>query len=101
MPMSQSLIDCYRAIEDASMKMLEAAQIHDWEGVAKYEGACAVLIEQLRHQALSLELCPDDRLEKARIMRRILTNDAQIRDLVEPWVSHLDSQMSHSARLLH
>ena len=46
--MSHMLIDYYKAIEDSSAKMLEAAKLKDWDGVVRYEGACAVLIEQLR-----------------------------------------------------
>jgi len=40
------LIDYYKAIEDSSRKMLMAAQSEDWEEVVRFEGACAVLIEQ-------------------------------------------------------
>ena len=46
--MPQMLIDFYKAIEDSSAKMLEAAKAEDWDGVVRFEGACAVLIEQLR-----------------------------------------------------
>ncbi|TXI73700.1 MAG: flagellar protein FliT [Limnohabitans sp.] len=100
--MSQMLIDYYKAIEDSSVKMLEAARVQDWDGVVRYEGACAVLIEQLRHRAQTVQLQDEDRLEKARIMRRILENDAQIRNLAEPWVQHLDQQMHGGSKaLLH
>ncbi len=43
------LLDYYKAIENSSAKMLEAAQSRDWDGVVRQEGACAVLIEQLRY----------------------------------------------------
>ena len=46
--MQDMLIDYYKAIEDSSAKMLEAAKLKDWDEVVRYEGACAVLIEQLR-----------------------------------------------------
>lgn len=99
--MSQMLIDYYKAIEDSSVKMLEAARVQDWDGVVRYEGACAVLIEQLRHRAQSVQLQDEDRVEKARIMRRILENDAQIRNLAEPWVQQIDEQMNGAKALLH
>lgn len=84
------LIDYYKAIEDSSRKMLDAAKAEDWEQVVRFEGACAVLIEQLRELARREELSPEHRREKARIMQRILHNDAQIRYLAEPWLTHLD-----------
>ncbi|NMM79099.1 flagellar protein FliT, partial [Acidovorax sp. SRB_24] len=77
--MSHMLIDYYKAIEDSSRKMLEAAQAKDWDGVVRHEGACAVLIEQLRFQSQEQELLPEHRKEKTVIMQRILRNDAQIR----------------------
>ena len=35
--MEHTLIDFYRAIEESSAKMLQAAQAKDWDGVARYE----------------------------------------------------------------
>ena len=34
--MSHMLIDYYKAIEDSSAKMLEAARLKDWDGVVRY-----------------------------------------------------------------
>lgn len=86
--MPQMLIDYYKAIEDSSAKMLDAAKSEDWDRVVQFEGTCAILIEQLRLKASTEELLPEQRNEKARIMRRILMNDAQIRYLAEPWLDH-------------
>lgn len=94
--MSQILIDYYKAIEDSSAKMLEAAKAEDWDGVMRFEGTCAVLIEQLRARGHSEELDVQFRAEKSKIMCRILHNDAQIRYLAEPWLAHIDS--SHLAQ---
>lgn len=95
------LIDYYKAIEDSSAKMLEAAKTEDWEGVVRYEGTCAVLIEQLRHRAKTEELDPAARIEKAKIMRRILNNDAQIRYLAEPWLAQMDHDIVQTGGYLH
>ena len=99
--MSNMLIDYYKAIEDSSAKMLEAAKLKDWDGVVRYEGACAVLIEQLRFKSQEHELLPEHRREKTRIMQRILRNDAEIRHLTEPWLGHLEELMDGKPRTLH
>ncbi len=99
--MSQMLIDYYKAIEDSSRKMLDAAKSEDWEQVVRFEGACAVLIEQLRAKAHSEELLPAQRSEKTRIMQRILQNDAQIRYLAEPWLAHCEQAFDTPRQLLH
>ncbi|MEH3086281.1 MAG: flagellar protein FliT [Xylophilus ampelinus] len=95
------LIDYYKAIEDSSRKMLAAAQASDWEGVVRYEGACAVLIEQLRFKSQEEQLLPEHRREKARIMQRILRNDAQIRYLTEPWLAQFDRLMVGQPQIVH
>lgn len=97
----QSLIDYYKAIEGASQKMLQAAQSEDWDLVVHLEGACAVLIEQLRVAAQTLNLTPEQRAEKQRIMLSILRQDAQIRTLAEPWLSDIDDRLGNVPRYLH
>ena len=99
--MSQMLIDYYKAIEDSSLKMLNAAKVEDWDQVVRFEGACAVLIEQLRAKAQSEELLPAQRSEKTRIMQRILQNDAQIRYLAEPWLAHCEQSFEGQPQFLH
>ncbi|MDD5029146.1 MAG: flagellar protein FliT [Rhodoferax sp.] len=90
--MSQILIDYYKAIENSSVMMLDAARAEDWDGVMRYESASAVLIEQLRSRASTETLDADARKEKTRIMQRILSNDAKIRYLAEPWLDHFEAK---------
>ena len=99
--MQQTLIDFYRAIEATSLQMLEAAKSENWDDVVRLEGACAVLIEQLRFRSRSEELGPQERAEKTRIMQRILHNDAQIRYLAEPWLVHFEKKFDNLQQLLH
>jgi len=84
-----SLINYYEAIENASHSMLEAARAGDWDTVVRLEGACAVLIAQLKHAASEHPLGSDEAMLKGRIMQRILRNDAEIRYRAEPWISDL------------
>lgn len=91
--MAHSLLDYYKAIDNASQKMLAAAQAENWDEVVHLEGACAVLIAQLRHKARTDKLAPEERQEKTRIMQRILRTDAEIRCLAEPWLQDLEQLM--------
>ncbi|MEY4756167.1 MAG: hypothetical protein RL459_370 [Pseudomonadota bacterium] len=99
--MSQQLLDHYRAIEDSSRKMLDAAKSEDWDQVVQFESTCAVLIEQLRVLSRSETLLPEQRKEKTSIMLRILHNDAQIRYLAEPWLDAFDGQDEQRPKWLH
>lgn len=99
--MAESLLDCYRSIEESSGKMLQAAQSQDWEQVARFEAVCAVLISQLRVRGQAEQLLDDQRPEKTRIMKRILLNDALIRNLVDPIIESLDALTQQQSKFLH
>ena len=49
--MDTQLLSYYEAIEKASADMLNAAKAGDWDQVVKLEGACVLLISQLKHAA--------------------------------------------------
>ncbi|QHE77665.1 flagellar protein FliT [Hydrogenophaga sp. PBL-H3] len=87
--MEHTLLDYYKAIERTSSQMLDAAKTENWDQVVRLEGACAVLIAQLRYKSKTDELAPEDRKEKTKIMQRILRTDAEIRNLAEPWLNDL------------
>lgn len=94
----QRLIDYYKAIEDGSRKMLEAARADDWDEVVRFESACAVLIAQLREHSRSLNLDPQQRAEKTQIMQRILRMDAQMRELADPCLDQLEQMYTHQGQ---
>ncbi|QEA12619.1 flagellar protein FliT [Comamonas flocculans] len=99
--MPETLIDYYKAIEESSQRMLQAAQVENWDEVVRCESTCSVLIEQLRYHAQTQKLAPAHRREKSRIMQRILRNDAQIRLLAEPWLARFDGLMDQQAQTVH
>ncbi len=100
--MDPQLLSYYEAIERASVDMLAAARAGNWDAVVKLEGACVLLISQLKHAAQSQEQSTATDAAKAmeaakaksRIMQRILVNDAEIRHLAEPWLQDLDDTLA-------
>lgn len=99
--MSTTLLNYYEAIERASAEMLEAARTGNWDEVVKLEGACAVLISQLKSAAQTDALRAEEAKTKSKIMQRILLNDAEIRHLAEPWLEDLDQMMNGRPKVLH
>lgn len=111
--MDPQLLSYYEAIERASADMLAAARAGNWDEVIKLEGACVLLISQLKHAARdeTEEEAPAAALTRAqsqqaaqaksRIMQRILVNDAEIRHLAEPWLQDLDDSLHGRRRTLH
>jgi flagellar protein FliT len=99
--MTSALLNYYQAIERASQDMLDAARHGNWDEVLKLEGACALLISQLKHNAASSQLGQDEAQFKSRIMQRILMNDAEIRQLAEPWLDDLDALLAGRPQSIH
>jgi flagellar protein FliT len=99
--MNSTLLNYYEAIEQASQDMLEAARTGDWDHVVKLEGACALLIAQLKRTAAESPLGSDEAQLKSRIMQRILINDAEIRQLAEPWLEDLDNLLAGRPKTMH
>jgi flagellar protein FliT len=122
--MDPQLLSYYEAIERASADMLAAARAGHWDEVVKLEGACVLLISQLKHEAQRREddLQASDKAEasmqqrlreprtteeqeaarvKSRIMQRILVNDAEIRQLAEPWLQDLEDTLTGRRQLMH
>lgn len=99
--MNSSLITFYEAIERASADMLEAARAGNWDHVIKLEGACVLLISQLKNAARANALSAEESQLKSRIMKRVLVNDAEIRHLAEPWLEDIDDMMSGRRKTIH
>lgn len=95
--MDAQLISYYEAIEKASVEMLSAARSGDWDEVCKLEGACVLLIAQLKHAASSQQLQSDELPLKAKLMQRILVNDAEIRQLAEPWLDDIGQALGQGS----
>ncbi|MFT7723377.1 MAG: flagellar protein FliT [Roseateles sp.] len=99
--MNTQLINYYEAIERASADMLSAARTGNWDEVVKLEGACVLLISQLKAAAHERSLAPGESKLKTRLMQRILLNDAEIRHLAEPWLEDLDHLLHGQHRTVH
>jgi flagellar protein FliT len=99
--MSTSVLSYYEAIEKASADMLHAARCGDWDQVVKLEGACVLLISQLKQAAREVPLGQNEAKLKSRIMQRILVNDAEVRNLAEPWLPDLHRLMHGKSSTLH
>ena len=99
--LNTSVLSYYEAIEKASVDMLDAARAGDWDQVVKLEGACVLLISQLKAAARQEPLAQPEARVKSRIMQRILVNDAEVRHLAEPWLPDLHRLMQGRTPTLH
>lgn len=99
--MEKPLLVYFLEIEEISLQMLQAAQCANWNRIDNLEIQCSLLLSQLQHQAARHRLGTQDLWEKNRIMRRIMQNDAQVRDLMEPWLNECDMSRRWVQKMTH
>jgi flagellar protein FliT len=93
--MSSAALEGYEAVAEVSGRMLGAAQQNDWDRFVAEERRCRELVAGL--QALpDAPLTESERARKFILLRRMLADDAEIRNLAEPWMRHLQEMLSSS-----
>ncbi|MFN0302493.1 MAG: flagellar protein FliT [Burkholderiales bacterium] len=79
----------YETLANRSAAMLDAARRSDWDVVIFMEQECSEIIGNLKS---SSDVIPEDaraRQRKTQIIRRMLIEDAEIRDLAQPQLARL------------
>jgi flagellar protein FliT len=89
----ESMIEHYKAIAASSRRMLDAARRDDWDQVGREEDRCRMLISGLK-QAGAAGGVPIGRRQRLILLRAMLADDAEIRDLSEPWLKQLEALLS-------
>lgn len=83
------IVETYEALSVLTGEMLIAAQHGEWEKLTELEHHCRKPISQLMAKAPGAELNENDQKRKMDIIRKILADDAKIRELVEPRMAKL------------
>lgn len=90
----QDTIVIYETVAELTKKMLLAAQQQDWDALAELEANCAQQVATLKLTENALPLPSDMRARKLAIIKSILANDREIRNIVSPWMVRLNSLMN-------
>lgn len=92
---NQEILELYETVAGITDKMLAAARSGDWEELVSLETRCSSIVENIkRSEEPRQELTPVAREHKVRIIKKILDDDRQIRDLTEPWMARLQAMIS-------
>lgn len=97
------MISFYEEVAVITDRMLAAARAGEWEQLVALEARCSALIEFLKAQPPGPPLTGEAREQKVRIIRKILADDCEIRNITEPWMAHLAELINSSGteRKLH
>lgn len=83
----------YESIAGQSQRMLSAARAGDWEDLCAAEQECARLIAQLKQLGDAPPLAAGESERRMQILKQLLAEDAEIRDLTEPWLKQLGEML--------
>jgi flagellar protein FliT len=83
------ILAIYEAVLRVTSKMLEAARKTDWDKLIALESECRVLIEELISRNGAHKLSREQLARKAVIIRKVLADDAEIRNLTEAGMARL------------
>ena len=88
---SQEIISLYETVAEITDQMLEAARARDWERLVSLESRCASHVQTLREGEKPVALTGVVRERKVIIIKKILSDDREIRNITEPWMAQLSN----------
>ena len=95
---SPQIITTYETVLAITGQMLDAARNDDWERLVALEKACKKLVEELIVENYGLPLSSQFQQRKAEIIRKVLADDAEIRNITEPWMAQLQNFLGSAGR---
>ena len=94
---SLEIINLYENIAVITDQMLSAARGRDWELLTKLETDCTSKVQRIRDSETNSLLTPELKERKLRVIKKILADDKEIRDITEPWMLELSNLMKNSS----
>lgn len=88
---SQEVISIYENVADIMGQMLAAARGGDWELLVELESRCSSQIAILKSEEPRVPLTGGVRERKVKIIRKILEDDREIRNITMPWMERLSA----------
>lgn len=90
-----AVIENYQHLSTITEQMRAAAVLGEWDHLVELEQQCSRHVESMKQ----LDLEPLDesvRLQKVALIRKILADDAAIRDQTLPWMAQLQRNIQSS-----
>lgn len=88
------ILDQYERIKDVTGQMVAAAKRADWDHLIDLEESCRSLTDALMEAERGVQLPPPILERKVQLIRNVLADDAEIRNLTEPWMRRLQELLS-------
>src|ERR1017187_4707257 len=85
----QPVIEDYECLSTLTGQMREAALQNEWDHLVELEKQCSQRVASIKELDASVPLDESARLRKVALIRKILADDAEIRNRAEPWMAQL------------
>jgi flagellar protein FliT len=90
---SSDILLVYDEMVQISQQMLDAAHRQDWPSFTTLELVCDEYIKQIHQRDTQHPLTEEELEKKIDLLMKILADDRQIRELLEPWMGRLSAIM--------
>lgn len=90
---TEVLLSTYDCLSATTGHMLSAARCGDWERLVGLEQDCADIVARLSALETEDPLPAGIRDRKAALLRKVLADDAAIRDITEPQLKRLERML--------
>jgi len=87
------VIENYEVLSSLTAQMREAAVKNEWDHLVELEKQCSQRVASMKALDASTPLDESTRLRKVALIRKILADDAEIRNRAEPWMAQLQRIM--------
>lgn len=96
------VIENYEALSAIMEQMRIAATQGEWERMVALEKECSRRVALMKAQDEATTLDENSRRQKLALIRKILADDAEIRNVADPWMAQLQRviQSTHRERRL-
>ncbi|MFH0934777.1 MAG: flagellar protein FliT [Pseudomonadota bacterium] len=96
------VIEDYRQLSDITGQMRAAATEGEWDRLVELEQACRRKVDELKPRD-AVPSNPDERQQKIALIKKMLADDADIRNHTETWMHQLQRIMqgTRSEQRLH
>lgn len=92
------VIENYEFLSSVMGQMREAAARGEWDHLVELEQQCGQRVESMKALDAAEPLNESARLRKVALIKKILADDAEIRNLTQPWMAQLQNLITGVAQ---
>lgn len=90
---SEEVISLYEKVAVITNQMVTAAREYNWDQLAELESQCASHVATLKQDEHVVPLSGVVLEKKVKIIKKILADDREIRNITQPWMEQLSVLM--------